>query len=295
MKKHRKIFTGAVLVLSVSMFSAVSWSADLSGKEPAASISIGAEFSSGTYNSATTTSSLYIPLVVSWYPTERLDMSIEVPYVYQSSSQVTTSLYQNNAAVTSQQTVARRGGPGGMISNTTSSTVGSTSSVNGNRHAVSGLGDIILRTGYIPVFEQGNIPQLRASLFVKTPTASVSDGLGTGEFDYGGGFDLSKWFGDFHLAAETSYTWQGKIDGYGLKNYFSYTLVTGYQITRNLRPMLVLKGASAPSEFSDHLRELRARMVWNLTSRTSLDSFISRGLSDSSPDYGGGISAVYSF
>ncbi|MEI6705463.1 MAG: transporter, partial [Deltaproteobacteria bacterium] len=149
--------------------------------------------------------------------------------------------------------------------------------------------------GYILLLDASTMPQIRTSLFIKTPTASVSDGLGTGEFDFGGGFDLSKWFGDLHLAGEVLYNYQGRVSGFDLNNYVSYSGMVGYQITESIRPMLVLKGATAPSAYSEDLLEARARVIWSLTDKTSLDMYGSRGITDSSPDYGGGISVIYSF
>lgn len=277
-------------VLMLLLFSCKdSWSAEISGKQTVASVSIGAEYSSGKYNTDSTTRAVYVPLIASWYPDERFDISVEVPYIYQSNSRVTTSIFQTNAAASNSKTLARRGGPGGGI------TTGTTSSTNNSSSAVSGLGDIIVRAGYIMLFEKDYLPQVRTSLLVKTPTASVSDGLGTGEFDFGGGFDLNKWFGDLHLAAEALYNYQGKVDGFGLKNYVSYNGTLGYQVTRSIRPMLIIKGATAPSTYSDDLLEARVRLLWDLTSATTIDLFASRGISNSSPDYGGGIAAIYSF
>ena len=277
-------------VMMLLIFSAnAAWCAEIQRKQPVASVSLGAEYSSGSYNSDSTTRTIYVPMIASWYPDERLDISVEVPFIYQSSSQVTTSLYQNSAATSNSQTLARRGGPGGIITGTTSS------ASSGSSSSVSGLGDIILRAGYILFFEKSSLPQLRSSLFVKTPTASVSDGLGTGEFDFGGGFDLTKWFGELHLAGELLYNYQGKVDGFGLKNYVSYTGMIGYQMTRYIQPMLIIKGATAPSTYSDDLLEARGRLLWDITPTTTIDLFASRGLSDSSPDYCGGIAVIYSF
>jgi hypothetical protein len=265
----------------------ILWGAELSEKTPVASISIGGEYSSGSYNTGSPTRSFYLPLIVGWYPSERLDMSLELPFLYQSSSQVTTSIYQATAVPTTSQSVARRGGSGG--------TDGSGGGGGSGNPGVYGLGDIILRAGYVPLLESNSMPQIRTSLVVKTPTASVSDGLGTGEFDFGGGFDLSKWFGSLHLAGETLYTYQGKVSGFGLKNYFSYSGTVGYQLSQSIQPMIIIKGATAPSSNSDDLLEARGRLLWTLTPATAVDLFVSGGISKSSPDYAGGIAVIYSF
>ena len=282
MKYLAALSLGAIIFLLFSGNS--SWCAELSEKQPVASISIGGEYSSGSYNSGSPIRSFYMPLIAGWYPTERFDMSVELPFIYQTGSQVTTSIYQTTAATTVSKSVARRGGAGGTSG-------GGGTGIPG----VYGLGDIILRAGYIPLFETNSLPQLRTSLFVKTPTASVSDGLGTGEFDFGGGFDLSKWFGNLHLAGEALYTYQGKVSGFGLNNYLSYSGTVGYQVTESLQPMIVIKGATAPSTYSDDLLEARGRLLWTLTPATAVDLFVSGGISKSSPDYAGGIAVIYSF
>ena len=140
-----------------------------------------------------------------------------------------------------------------------------------------------------------SLPQIKTSLFVKTPTASLSDGLGTGEFDFGGGVDLSKWLGDMYLAGEALYNYQGRVAGFGLKNYLSYNGTVGYQMMHSILPMLVIKGATAPSDYSDNLLEVRGRVLLTLSPSTAIDLFVSHGISSSSPDYAGGVAVIYSF
>lgn len=252
-----------------------------------ASVSLGAEFSSGEYGTDATTRTLYLPLVVTWLPNDRLDLGIEIPFIYQSSSTVTTNLYRASQTTTTAQ-AAGRGGPGG---NTQSKTGNSTTSQisTASTDSASGLGDIILRLGFIALFEDDNVPQIRPSLFVKCPTAKSSQGLGTGEYDAGISIDAAKWFGKMNVSGEGLYTWQGRATGFGLNDYLSWTAGVGYEITEGFRPMLILKGATAPSTYSGNLLEARAGIFWSLSPRTGLELYASRGLAASSPDYGGGI------
>ena len=250
-------------------------------KPQTASVSLGAEFSSGSYGSGSTIRSLYMPLIVTWSPNERFDVGIEVPFVYQSGSNVTTTLYNSAALDSTAAKTAAKGGPGGHGGSSGSS--------------VSGLGDIILRLGAVALAEDAQLPQLRPSLVVKCPTADAAAGLGTGEFDVGLGIEASKWFGNWQLIGESFYTYQGKAAGFDLKDYFSYTAAVGHQLTDTLKPMLLLKGATAPSAASGDLLEARARLIWSLNGTTSLDLYGSRGITGASPDYGGGLSVIYSF
>jgi len=286
--------------LAVAMFLVISGSNPVFAlsttpeKPKTASISLGAEFASGKYGTDTTTRSVYMPMIVTWSPNELFDIGIEVPFVYQSNSNVTTDLFRNSQQSTTAATVAK-GGPGGSNAGNQQQNAGNSAASGSSDSSVSGLGDIIMRLGVIALSEGDKAPRIRPSLFVKFPTANKSDGLGTGEFDAGVGVELTKWFGTVHLTGEGLYTYQGKVDGFGLKNYFSYTGGVGYQLTKNIEPMLIVKGATAPSSFSSELLEVRARVIWSLTDSTSLDLYGSRGIADSSPEYGGGIAVIYSF
>jgi hypothetical protein len=300
-----RVVPAAMLVISVCC-GPVSATEVLPHKQSDFSISLGAEFASGDYGTNTTTESVYMPLILTWFPTERIDIGVEVPYIYQNNANVTTSLYQNNQTTPIAKNVTKFGGPGGGPGGGPAVTklggpgggpaVGKTASAAGSSgSSVAGLGDIILRLGVIALFEGDKVPQLRPSLFVKLPTASTSDGLGTGEFDAGGGLEATKWFGNVILTGEALYNYQGRVDGFGLKNYLSYTAGLGYQVTDSVRPMLLLKGATAPSSFSGDLLEARLQLLWDMTQTTALDMFVSHGITDSSPEYGAGIATVYTF
>lgn len=296
-------FAAAVLITSMAYSTHVCAFSTSPEKPKTASVSLGAEFASGSYGTDTTTRSVYLPLIATWSPNERFDVGIEVPFIYQSSSNVTTSLFTTSQSATAAKTTVK-GGPGGNSTAgllqqpgvTTASGATGVSGASGSSGAsVSGMGDIIARLGVIAVFEGDAAPQVRPSLFVKFPTASRSEGLGTGEFDAGVGLEATKWLGSLHLTAEAFYNYQGKVDGFDLKNYVSYTAGIGYLLLESVEPMLIIKGASAPSGYSGSLLEARARVIWAITDTTSLDLYGSRGISDSSPDYGGGIAAIYSF
>lgn len=283
--------TAAFLAVAIMSGPAAALSS-LADKPHSGSVSIGAEYASGSYGTETTTRSVYLPLIATWLITDRFDAGIEVPFLYQNNSNVTTRLYRNEQATMAAKSTGRggpggTGGPGGQP--------GTASPAGDSTAAVSGLGDIILRLGVIALFESDTAPQLRPSLLVKFPTAKTANGLGTGEFDFGVGVDASKWLGKLHIFGEGSYVWQGKADGFGLKDYCGLTTGIGYQISEKVEPMLLLKGATAPSTYSGDLLEARARLLWKLADSTSLDLFIARGITDSSPDYNGAVAVVYSF
>ncbi len=292
----KRIF--CLLILAATCSSPVFALSTTPDKPQTVSISFGAEFASGKYGTDTTTRSVYMPLIATWSPNDRFDIGIEVPFLYQSNSNVTTDLYRNSQQSTAAATTVAKGGPGsnrGAFLQQGAGGPGGSTASGSSTSDVSGLGDIILRLGVIALSESTKVPQIRPSLFIKFPTANKSDGLGTGEFDASVGVELTKWFGDLHLTGEGTYTYQGKADGFGLNNYFSYIGGVGYQLTEYIEPMVLVKGATAPSDYSSDLLEVRARLIWSLTRSTLLDLYGSRGIADSSPEYGGGIAVIYSF
>lgn len=270
----------ALLAVLLAFCGSVQAADDESVKQPKGTVSLGFEFASGSYVGTETTRSIYMPLVATWFPTDRIDIGIEIPFVYQSSPNTPAGMFQTIQGSTAKTVAMGNGQHSGGL---------------GLLSGTSGIGDIIIRLGMISLFESTRVPQLRPSLFIKCPTASKSDNLGTGEFDAGVGLEASKWFGRANISSEVFYVYQGKTASWGLKNYFSYNAGVAYQITETVIPRLVVKGASAISDNTEAPFEVRAQLGWVLTRTTSLDFFASRGLSDSSPDFGGGIAVIYSF
>lgn len=256
------------------------------------SVGLGFEFYSGDYGTDTRTDSIYVPLTITASPTERLGLSLEVPFVYQSSrnvlSSVATGGMQGGRAM-KQLAV----GPGGM-SGSGSVVTTSTSSTSTNQ-SESGLGDITLKIGYVLVPETDLMPQIRPLVFVKFPTADEDKALGTGEFDEGFSVEVSKWFGDWNPFAEAGYTVQGKSSQLALKNYMTCYAGVGYQVTENFRPMLLVKGFTAPAEGASSLLEVRLKLKYQATDRTGVEGYLAKGVTTNSPDYGAGLSMFYAF
>jgi len=269
----RLMLFSAALVAGMIDYSSAFAADSLPDSPVSALVSFGAEFSTGGQGSGSETQSIYVPLIFTWFPTERTDMGIEVPYLSQGGTNPAPHLYQNSRNAASTM-MTRQGGAGG-------STV------------TTGLGDIIARFGILSMFETERLPQLREALYVKFPTASKADGLGTGEVDAGVGIDAVKWFGDLQFIGDLFYNYQGKAEDFGLTDYLSSTAGLGWQVSSSLRPMLLVKGATSLSRDSGALLEARMRLLWTLSAATSLDLFYSRGIAANSPDWGGGLAIIH--
>ena len=249
------------------------------------SLGVGFEFASGTYGTGVTTNAIYVPVTAAIYPTDRLDVALEIPYIYQSTSSVVAGQYmgmqQNQSA----------GGQTGMAAMGSSGMGGMGSSGMGE----SGIGDIRLKAGYILYSEEEYVPAIRPNFHVKFPTADKNRFLGTGAFDEGFAVELTKWFGKWFADGEVGYTIQGKSSVLSVKNYLNYYAGGGYKLFDNLRVMALVKGSSPTVEGASGQLEARLKIRYQLTSHTGLDGYLAKGIATASPDYGSGLAISYEF
>lgn len=258
------------------------------------SVGTGFDYASGTYGTDTRTDFLAVPLIVDYYPTDRIDLELTIPYVYQSNSSTVygTVMPYRRAGVAGASTVA------GVQNGRFLSGPGSQSSGSGTLDPDSsqgGLGDITLTAGYVMVEDAGLLPRLRSTLYIKFPTADRDKGLGTGEFDAGPGLALSKWLGDWQPFLEGVYVFQGESDLYATKDYLNYNGGIGYQISDSFYGAVLAKGATAPADGSPAPFEGRLKFAWQFMTTTSLEGYFSKGFSDGSPEVGGGLAVFYTF
>ena len=227
------------------------------------SLGTGFEFFSGDYGTGETVDTWQIPLLIEWGPHPRFGLSVEIPYVYQSSSNSQTVM------------IGRR------ATETTSSE--------------SGLGDISVDANITLISESVHSPRLLALLYAKLPTADDQKGLGTGEFDWGGGVGIGKRFEAWSAYAEGLYVVAGSSDLYPLDNYWNWLASLSYRVSTTLRPGLSLSGGTPPFAGSDGPLEIKARLSGLGGERTSYNVYFSRGLSDGSPDWGIGLFGYLDF
>lgn len=252
------------------------------------SIGQGIEFSSGKYGTNTRTDTVFAPLTVMASPTNRLGLSFEIPFVYQSNGNVVSSIARGGMQG-SKTTMLSAVGMGGMSGS------GMSSSSTSTNQSETGLGDITLKVGYILFPEKDSIPQIRPMAFVKFPTADKNKSLGTGEFDEGFAVEISKWLGNWNPFAEAGYTVQGKSPQLALKNYMAYNAGVGYQVADNFRPILLIKGTTSPADGASSLLEVRLKLKYQVTKQTGIDGYIAKGVTTNSPDFGAGLSVFYDF
>lgn len=280
------ICISATLLASLALVPTMSRAA---GKS--ASVGLGFEFTSGDYGTNTRTNAVFAPLMIAVSPTERWDISLEIPYVSQNNTNVIAGQFRqmqgaqmNAVAMTG---LSQGNGMGGSSFRSAANTDPAASQ--------GGLGDITLRVGYVLAEESNRTPQVRPNIFVKFPTADKDKGLGTGEFDEGVALELSKWFGDWYAFVEPGYALQGKSADLPLKNYATFNAGAGYQLTDAFRPMFILKGSTSRADGASSQLEARLKLMYQFTQNIGLEGYLAKGLTDSSPDYGVGTALFYEF
>lgn len=250
------------------------------------SLGLAVDYATGDYGTSQTTDSFSVPLMVSWHPTDRLDFELSIPYLYQSRS---TSVmiggmrfpFETKAVIPQEEF----GGPESVLGQRPFEST----------QAQSGLGDMTLTTGYSLILESGNVPLVRPLLYAKFPTADENKGLGTGEFDFGGGLGLAKRTGNWSAYAEGMYIVPGRSAVFEPDDYWTYLASVSYRLTDRFRPGISLSGATSPFEGAGDTAQIRAKVSWWPSDRFSFGGFLSKGLTDSSADFGAGISVFASF
>jgi len=250
------------------------------------SVGLGVEYATGDYGAGVTTDSVTVPLTIDWYPLQRLEFKVEVPFIYQSNSTTTSAAgirFRRGKAAGGHGTAGNgSGGPSPASDYDTS-------------RSVSGPGNVSLKAGYIVLEEDKNLPRIMPKVYVEFPTADKDKGLGTGEFVTGLGLEMDKWFGGWHAYLDGTYNFQGRSDEYQLKDFLSYEGGIGYQVTDRLLTTLLMQGASDLTDLSSGLLETRLKLAYRLTGRAGIQGFLAAGLTSGSPDFGAGVSMSYDF
>ncbi len=261
--------------LWILLIACAGWSLGLS-VQPARSegyrFAIGTEpsFSSGNYGTGSNIDITYVPLILEFYPSERLRLTGELPWVRQTSSEFTAV--------------------GGM---------GMFQHVQGGNfqtmNVESGPGDILFRGEYTLLPETADTPALIVAGDLKIPTADESKGLGTGKWDTGLAVELGKTIGESYVYGRIGYTFLGGRKGLGLDNPFHFEGGIGHNITSRLSLNAFLEGSTAIDNSFDAPLSTGINGDYQLRSDLSLTGYFQLGLSDGSPDYGLGIGFLQKF
>ena len=262
---------------------------------PQYALGIGLDVSSGSFGTSATTTYVGVPLIVDWFPTERLDLELTVPLFYRRTTGVDTA----NTAVAKSVTKGPggsggSGGSGGVIIGA-GGTIISTGAC-GTSGGDFGVGDVTLTSGYAVLMDSDSSPLIRPTVYIKFPTADESKGFGTGEFDFGAGIAVSKWLGNWQPFTEGRYIFQGaSYDETWALDFVIVDAGVAYSWNESLLTSAYARFGSKPFEGMSDPLEARLKTVWRFEKSTYAEAYVLKGLSDGSPDYGGGISVFREF
>ena len=268
MRLNLSLAAACVLIAGIvwSIQPAGAWAA-----EPRFSSEFGLEYETGDYGTGETTTTWTAPLTLKYYPNEKLDFELYVPFL--RTSNTTTAVIGGGM----------RGRGGGTQRSVQSS------------ESQTGLGDISLTTGYNLIQESPGTVLVRPLLYVKLPTGDEDKGLGTGGVDVGGGLALSKWLGDWMTYGELLYIAPENSDNLDLQEYWSYTFTLGYAATDRLRPEVSLVGSTNAFKGADDVQSLELALNFWPAARFRVQGYVTFGLTDASSDFGTGASIAIDY
>ncbi len=274
-----------MLLLLAFAARADDWEHRLGQGVPVA-IGIGVEASYGNYGSSADATVVTMPVLVAVNPFESLDMTFELPLVYLCSK------IGSGVVVTQSGGAGRRRGSSNPVSYTSKLR---TEAATNSTISEAGLGDISLSAGWTIVQDDGYLPKIRPTFYLKVPSGDKDHGLGTGTFEAGPGLSASKWLGDMQFFAEGAYIFQDSIGSYQGKNYVSYSAGAGLQATDRLFVSLYARGSS--TRISEGTAPVEGRLKLNFlqSRRMSWEVYALAGFSNASPTAGGGMLMMYQF
>ncbi len=242
---------------------------------------ISPSFISGDYGTDDDVDTFYLPFIFSFYPSQKVRGTVVVPWVYQSSTQVT---FAGAMGRHSFQTVE-----GATDSDASGMGHHSFQTVEGSRDSESGWGDIILQGEYALLLEPMDSFNFLLEGTVKLPTASESKGLGTGETDVGLAAELGRTVNQVYYFGRLGYTVVGEPSGINFDNPFLYEGGISFPINPQFYLTLSLEGSTSIDDDLDDPLEGVVSGDYQWGADLSLNGFFLVGLSDGSPDYGIGI------
>ena len=227
--------------------------------------STGVEYTKGNYGASIDTTMLQVPFVLG-YNTEQYALSVTVPYIQISGSEDV------------------------IFSGTTKSPIVSTTTTTSNvKHTDSGLGDITLSGTYQLQKEIKTRPWIAMTGKIKLGTADEKKRLGTGENDYAVQLELAKkalhGYIGYKIIGDTSTINYNDVTygavGITIPASKNWTTITEYYVEQ------------ASVSGVDNVQELSFTMNKKLKNEKKLGMYIVKGLTNSTPDWGAGVTVSY--
>lgn len=158
----------------------------------------------------------------------------------------------------------------------------------------SGLGDIITAFSYNLIDHAPTGIGFDITTRLKIPTASASRNLGTGQVDFAIQGDLYKTISRFTLSATFGYRVLGNPAGVTFHNVLYGAAGIGYQLSSRTSIGTSYNMGQSPVKLQDS-RDISIYVSQRVSDNFRLNIYGLRGLSERSPDWGGGLNLRYVF
>lgn len=223
-------------------------------------LSTGVDYTSGSYGGDVDIEDVYVPVTATMH-TGRVAYRLTVPYISVRA-------------------------PEGTVFDTGGSPVPGS----GEMTTESGLGDIIAGATIYDVVTNERLG-LAVDLTgkIKFGTADEDKGLGTGENDYTVQADAFKFIDELTLVGSLGYTLRGDPDDVDLDDVLLASFGGTYNFSPDVRGGLFFDYRESAISGDDNIREFSGFVSRRVSDDWRVQVYALAGLSDSSPDLGGGI------
>lgn len=237
------------------------WATSVSAQE-SLSMSIGHEFSRGSYGNDTPTYLRATNLQVK-YLTDAWSLRASIPYL-------------------------QLDGPSAVSTDTTSTTT----SANRNRR-IEGMGDTTLAASYFVTLAENEWLEIGNKL--KIPTANRNTGLGTGEYDWALESFYYRKHGNLTGIIGGGYKWNGRRaqDTFQDTDYYSVGVI--YSLSATTRIGIVTDSRRSLYADQPRVREATSFLHYQINRKLALQAYCYTGFTTASPDLGMGLSLQSSF
>ena len=238
-------------------------------------LGVGVDYSSGDYGTSTTTRILSVP-VTAKYTSGNWTYKASLPWLRVSGD---PNVVPGLGDVVN---LNPRGRGRGVTGSTTTQPTGS----------ASGVGDLRLAATYS--FQTGSALGIDLTGNAKIATADQNKGLGTGANDYGLALDLYRAYGNATLFGGVGYTVLGKSQYIDVGSVANVNLGASWKVGAGSVGAMYDWRQAASSGLDDR-SELTGFYSFSTAAANKVQLYASAGLSNGSPDWGGGVSYMHGF
>lgn len=231
------------------------------------SVGAGAEYTTGKYGGETAIDEVYIPINFA-YDARRVSVRLTVPYLSVQAPQGTVVEGPDGEQIIGEGPVRTEGGIGDVIAALTV-------------YDVLSLAD----GGFVMDLTGG----------IKFGTADEDKGLGTGQTDYSVQADAFRFFGRFTAIGSAGYLVRGDPVDVDLDNAFFAAAGGTWSVSDRARLGIFYDYQEASVPGNDAMQDLSATFSSRPGEDWWLAGYVTAGFSDSSPDWGVGISFTAGF